>query len=380
MPRGPGKKENYNLDYSRFNWLDREGADGSESRIKVGGASNGETPGTDAPVGDDDGPGLPEMMEMFRRMPPELQEAQRMLAISKENNDPVAQKRATKLVMAAVERGGPQIKKEFIRNLGEQFPELADQLSNSENLTELVDDGFVDAKPERTSTPEENINKLRIEMEKGAEAARQQMDALQKQQEQLERLKSPEDVLKFMHDGGMTEDDLRRMFQGDEKHMEECMTKMVEKGMNAGAQGKQVGNAEEALKATEQLHNSLCGVLTSDDGALVATGKTKVAHVSKVQRPEPPPPTIPPYRLQYKKDDGGRYTAVELRCTLPGVVAMDAIVLDVSDEHIRLSTVAPAPRYVVNAGPFPIAIDPSAARAKYIKKREELFISVQAKS
>jgi len=39
----------------------------------------------------------------------------------------------------------------------------------------------------------------------------------------------------------------------------------------------------------------------------------------------------------------------------------------------------PHPRYAVNAGPFPVLIEPGMARAKYSKKREELSISVPAK-
>jgi len=85
------------------------------------------------------------------------------------------------------------------------------------------------------------------------------------------------------------------------------------------------------------------------------------------------------YRLQYQKDEAGKYTVVELKCNLPGVADMSVINLDVSEKHLRLSTMAPAPLYAVNAGPFPVLIDPSGARAKYSKKREELSISVPAK-
>jgi len=65
---------------------------------------------------------------------------------------------------------------------------------------------------------------------------------------------------------------------------------------------------------------------------------------------------------------------------MPGVADMSAILLDVSEKHIRLSTCAPAPRYAVNAGPFPVLIDPSAARAKYSKRKQELSIEVPAKA
>merc|ERR1712060_543220 len=104
----------------------------------------------------------------------------------------------------------------------------------------------------------------------------------------------------------------------------------------------------------------------------------------KPAKKAPPPPKepeviIPRYRLQYEKDENGRYKSVELKCSLPGVADMSMINLDVSEKHLRLSTTPPAPRYAVNAGPFPVLIDASAARAKYSKKREELSVSVPAK-
>jgi len=97
------------------------------------------------------------------------------------------------------------------------------------------------------------------------------------------------------------------------------------------------------------------------------------------QNQEPPKEEviIPDHRLQYQKDANGRYTSVELKCTLPGVSDMSMIALDVADRHVRLNTCKPAPRYCVNAGPFPVLIDAGAARAKYSKKREELLLQLR---
>ena len=99
----------------------------------------------------------------------------------------------------------------------------------------------------------------------------------------------------------------------------------------------------------------------------------------QTQGPELPEVILPNHRLQYKKDGDGKYVAMELICELPGVQDMSCIVLDIAEKHVRLSTVDPAPRYVVNAGPFPVLIDPSAAKAKFSKKRAELSVLVPAK-
>lgn len=131
------------------------------------------------------------------------------------------------------------------------------------------------------------------------------------------------------------------------------------------------------MKQVEHIHGALFGTEPEEPPA------EAVEEVKKPKRRPAAPPEpevmIPMYRLQYTKDDKGRYATVELKCTLPGVADMSAINLDVSEKHLRLSTMDPHPRYAVNAGPFPVLIEPGMARAKYSKKREELSISVPAK-
>merc|ERR1711935_686213 len=96
----------------------------------------------------------------------------------------------------------------------------------------------------------------------------------------------------------------------------------------------------DALKQVEHIHSSLFGTEPEEPPA------EAVEEVKPKRRPAPPPEPevmIPMYRLQYTKDDKGRYASVELKCT------------------------------------FPVLIEPGMARAKYSKKREELSISVPAK-
>lgn len=185
--------------------------------------------------------------------------------------------------------------------------------------------------------------------------------------------------MKFMQEEGITQEDLQRIFSGDQKFMEEKLNQSVEKQMSKGCEGQKCSkDSAEALKKVDEIHNTLFG----DDNPI----EEEPAH-EEAKRPEPKPEVpkepeviIPVYRLQYQKDEQGKYTYVELKCSLPGVADMSMINLDVSEKHLRLSTNAPAPRYAVNAGPFPVLIDPSGARAKYSKKREELSISVPAKA
>merc|ERR1719310_2442335 len=118
--------------------------------------------------------------------------------------------------------------------------------------------------------------------------------------------------------------------------------------------------SEQALKKVDHLHSTLFGTEPEQDEPKAPEPEPEK---KKPRTPEPKEPevTIPMYRLQYQKDEAGKYTAVELKCNLPGVADMSVINLDVSEKHLRLSTMAPAPRYAVNAGPFPVLIDPSGA-------------------
>merc|ERR1712196_688498 len=102
---------------------------------------------------------------------------------------------------------------------------------------------------------------LKAQMEKGREEARAQMDALNKQQEALEQLKSPEDIMKFMSEGGMSMEDMQRMFSGDQAFMEEKMKAMIERQSGPGSKKLEetVKEADKAVKAADVLHSSLMG-------------------------------------------------------------------------------------------------------------------------
>mmetsp|Transcript_113054 Transcript_113054/g.319903 ORF Transcript_113054/g.319903 Transcript_113054/m.319903 type:complete len:398 (+) Transcript_113054:74-1267(+) len=397
MPRGPGKKENYNLDYSRFGWLDRsdddEAADGAVQRSRKS-ADNAAGPP------DNDEADRKEMAEMMGRMPVELQQAYHLMAMARANGDEALEKRATELVLSAVSKGGPEMQQEFMKNVAKQAPDMAKAMNLSPEVLEpekifqgLGSQAAKTAPGKEGQMPiEKRMSSLKSQMEKGAEATRQQLENLKKQQEQLERLKTPEDLFKFMHEGGLQSEDLQRIFSGDQSHMEACVNDMLEKAASPGPDGK-LPDPEQAIKAVEALHSTICGNLDETSAAKAiedvrhgaATATQQPQEATSPPRPSKPaePPkravTIPDYRLQYQKDADGRYTAVELKCSLPGVADMSAILLDVSEDHLRLSTCAPAPGYVVNAGPFPVLIDDSAARAKYSKKRQELTITVPAK-
>merc|ERR1719238_490331 len=209
----------------------------------------------------------------------------------------------------------------------------------------------------------------------GQEATRKEMEELEKKQQDLERIRNPEDFFKFMQEEGITQEDLQRIFSGDEAHMQARFNETMEKKSNENSEKK----SKEALKKVDELHGALFGV-EPEEPEKPAPDPVEERPVRKApEKPKEPEFTIPMYRLQYQKDEAGKYTSVELKCNLPGVAVMSVINLDVSERHLRLSTIAPAPRYAVNAGPFPVLIDPSGARAKYSKKREELSISVPAK-
>lgn len=371
MPRGPGKKENYNLDYSRFDYLDKNDDEITITR----------TPQQQAqpPASPEGGP-MPEMRDVLRTMPTELQEAFHLMQISRQNGDKEAERRANELALKAVEKGGPEVKNTFLKHLSEQNPQLA------EDMGYIPEDEPIDTR----------IDKLRTQMESGREEARKQMEALNKQQEMLESLKSPEDIMKFMSQGGMTMEDMQRMFSGDQAFMEEKMKAMMDNAIGAEGGNKLEETAKEAdkaVKATEVLHSSLLGGTSVDEAEArikdIAAGRDgdggypQEKKEEKKKKPaEPPKPTVKvaDYRLQYQKDDDGKYSGVELKVSLPGVEDMSSVVLDMSEEHLRLSTVAPAPAYVVNAGPFPVCIDPDNAKAKFSKKKQELSVSVPAKA
>lgn len=371
MPRGPGKRENYNLDYSRFNYLDKDGDE-------VVAVRQPEAPVQ--PAKEAEGGPMPDFRDVMRTLPTELQEAFHLMQIARQTGDQEAQRKANELALKAVENGGPQVKQQFLEHLAGQNPELAEEM------------GYIG--PE-TAPIEDRIDKLRAQMEKGKEDARKQMEALNKQQESLESMKSPEDIMKFMAEGGMTMEDMQRMFSGDQSFMEEKMKSMLDKHMGSDGTSsieKTAADADKAVKATEVLHGSLLGSMDVNEAETkiqnIAAGKEPAGGYKQEEKKKPTKPAEPPkptvkvadYRLQYQKDEAGKYTGVELKVSLPGVEDFSSVVLDISAEHLRLSTVAPAPAYVVNAGPFPVCIDANNAKAKFSKKKQELSVSVPAET
>ncbi|CAK9045649.1 unnamed protein product [Durusdinium trenchii] len=337
MPRGPGKRDNYNLDYSRFDQLDR--SDAQDHAVQE------------------------EMPEDFavalKNMPPELQEAYRLAMVSRSTGDEAAQQRANELVLQAIEKGGPDVQKRFLDEVSQHLPE-----------------GTVQPTPTMPEPPEleesaesmlSRMDQMKAEMEAGREATRKQLDALQKQQEDLQSISSPEDFVSFMQKEGMTNEDIQRMLT-DPSHMETMMSKLVERAGDPGEHSQKLTGAESAAKEAEELHKRLCG-----------EAPAKVPKAASKTPEKTPEVILPNHRLQYRKDEQGNYCAMELVCELPGVQEMGCIVLDIAEKHVRLNTVEPAPRYAVNAGPFPVLIEPAAARAKFSKKRSELSVMVPAK-
>lgn len=368
MPRGPGKKENYNLDYSRFNSFDREEAEQvDEASRKQPAKDEADAAGGMPPAN------MPDMRDLLRSMPVELQEAYHLMSIAKANGDEKAQRMANELALKAVEKGGPEVRNAFMKNLAEHSPEIAGKLNKDMSG---IEPSAMDPKkmmPEDVEETNDRIDSLKKQMEEGQKATRAEMDKLQQKQEELERIRNPEDFLKFMQEEGVTQEDLQRIFSGDEEHMKARFNETIEKK----DEKKKTADASEALKKVDELHSTLFGSKPEEPPTQDPEPEKPVRRVP--EPPKEPEVTIPMYRLQYEKDAAGKYIAVELKCNLPGVADMSSINLDISERHLRLSTFAPAPRYAVNAGPFPVLIDASGARAKYSKKRQELSISVPAK-
>jgi len=311
--------------------------------------------------------------------------------IAKANGDEKAQQRASELALAAVSKGSPEVREEFMKNIAKQMPEMAGKLSEDfaaiepgaklkdpqAMLAGLQNEAVRQAAAKRMAEePVEScikIDSLRQQMEEGQKATRLEMENLKAKQEELENIRDPEQFMKFMSESGITQEDMQRILTGDEQHMQARFNESLDKQMTKGVEQPSTA-AADALKKVDEIHTTLFG--ESEEAPAEAPEPEK----KPVRKKEPAQPvvTVPQYRLQYTKDDKGKYTTVELKCTLPGIADMSAINLDVSERHLRLSTNVD-PRYAVNAGPFPVLIDPSGARAKYSKKREELSISVPAK-
>jgi len=382
MPRGPGKKSNYNLDYSRFDSLHAAAEEDEEDE---------ETTKTSNDASD-----AMQFREMLRAMPSELQEAYHMLSVGKATGDTDAQRKANELVLQAVQKGGPDVQHKFVQEFAKQMPDKAKAVANVVMNAEQPPAGlFEDTKVSDTANMNPNaltntIDTLRRSMEQQAEQARKQLDGLTQQQEQMETLRGPEDFVKYMDQEGISEEDLRRIFGGDQDHTEKCMQGLLSKaapGIKTDdlqdhtekcQQGLLSKDVEMTIKAADALHESICGTQLAQENGLIQVA----AHKALPGRPrdEGEKVKVPDHRLQYEKDEQGKYLGLVLNCMLQGVADMSSIDLDVSETYVRLTTRAPAPRYAVNAGPFPVLLDPSQARAKYSKRRAELTVSVVAKA
>merc|ERR1719453_958441 len=83
---------------------------------------------------------MPDMRDMLRTMPPELQEAFYLMQVAKANGDTAAQQRASALALQAVQKGGPEVRAEFMKNVAKEMPEIAGKLSK-----DMVGDAGADA-------------------------------------------------------------------------------------------------------------------------------------------------------------------------------------------------------------------------------------------
>lgn len=340
MPRGPGKKENYNLDYSRFSGdFDEDGA----VALKVQDEQPDEL--------------QDEFRNMLRQVPPELQEAFRLMQVAKATGDEKAQTRAQELALQSVEKGGPEAKQRFLDEVNKQMPEARDEAARRIGV-------------EPNAPVKSGISQVEDQLRKGQKEMQRQMEDLKKHEEEISRLTCPEEFFAFMQRGGMGQEDLQRMFQGDQKHTEECMSRMLDQVQKPSDKVKT--ETEQAAKIADQIETILGGRnLDLEDPAEPEAEAAPAA-------PEPPAVEIPQHRLQYRKDAAGRYESVELRVELPGVEDMGAVQLDVGEKYLRLVTADPAPLFAVNVGPFPVLVDAQAARAKFSKKRQELTVTVPA--
>merc|ERR1711966_285498 len=113
---------------------------------------------------------------------------------------------------------------------------------------------------------------------------------------------------------------------------------------------------ESQVQAAETLHRTIVKGENPEDmpdrqaeEPKAAPEATPEARKEPRKEPSEPPCHIPDHRLQYHKDESGKYSTVELKCSLPGIKEIGAIALDVSEKYLRLST--QVPKYAVNAGP-----------------------------
>merc|ERR1712066_1108785 len=125
---------------------------------------------------------MPNMRDVLRSMPPELQEAYHLMQISRETGDKEAHDRASALALRAVQNGSPHVREEFLKNMATQNPELAAQLSEDPDIFDSADPKTLlrnvqteavkraAAKKLAEESPEETsirIDSLRKQMEEG---------------------------------------------------------------------------------------------------------------------------------------------------------------------------------------------------------------------
>jgi len=356
MPRGPGKKENYNFDYSRFN-----GCEDEDVQIH-----------RPAEAGPDPG-------EVFKQLPGELQEAFRLMHLGRETGDEKAQARANELALKAVERGGPEMKQRFQQEVMRQS---AKDPQTRKALEEILNSSAPEAQSpsataaqaeERVEELSSTISQLQKNLQQGAASTAKHAEALKQQQDMLENIQSPEDFATFLESVGIGEEDLQRVMSGDEDFMRQAFDKAISK-LEPPELKTTMKHADTMINAVDNL-STLC---SSDEPDRVVIPKLPPAEATRQAAPAVAEPKIPEHRVQYEKDERGCLQAVQLRCQLPGVLAMSDIDLQLSEKYLRLRTHSPA--YVVNAGPFPDLVDDKAARAKFSKKRQELTLTVPAKS
>lgn len=361
MPRGPGKKENYNFDYSRFKSCDEEEV---EIQRKPESAAEAD-------------PG-----DMFRQLPGELQEAFRLMQISKETGDEKAMARANELALKAVEKGGPEMKKNFQQEVMRQTAKNPEAKMAMEEMMNSSAPSPAESRGDQLDDLSDRISMMQQEMQASAACAQKNADALQQQQEALENIENPEDFAKFLAQQGLSPDDLQRLMSGDEAFMKQTFDKAIS-NVEPPEFKKSVEKADAVMNVVDTIHKQL----NSDEPDLVAPpmpsrpaeSKREDAPVRAPPRTKSAPePKIPEHRVQYEKDESGRLQSVQLRCELPGVNGMADIELDVSERYLRLRTLTPA--YVVNVGPFPALVEGGAARAKFSKKKQELTLTVPAQT
>merc|ERR1719218_450162 len=190
---------------------------------------------------------------------------------------------------------------------------------------------------EQEDATESRIENLRKEMEEGQKATRAELDRLQAKQDELKKIRSPEGFFKFMKEEGITQEDIQRIFSGDQDHMQTRFNETLEQKEAKKASEKSLA----ALKKVDEVHGALFVTSKEEPEEKVPEEVPQKPARRAPSPPKEPEVTIPVYRLQYQKDEAGKYTSVELKCTLPGVADMSGINLDLSDRHLRLSTQAP---------------------------------------